>query len=110
PAQTHTYPTPPPADRPPRRASGLVVGVAVLALLVGGGAGALGGYLTAQSKVASAPSALDGPKPAKQASAPAPPGSVESVADKLLPSVVQLQTRTGEGSGFVIRQDGLIVT
>jgi putative serine protease PepD len=108
-AHTQTYPTPPAVDRPPRRGSGLVVGVAVLALLVGGGAGALGGYLTAGSKVASAPSALDAPKPAQQASTAAP-GSVESVADKLLPSVVQLQTRSGEGSGFVIRQDGLIVT
>jgi len=109
PAQTHTYPMPPTVERPPRRGSGLVVGVAVLALLVGGGAGALGGYLTAGSRVASAPSALDTPKPAKQAST-APAGSVESVADKMLPSVVQLQTRSGEGSGFVIRQDGLIVT
>jgi putative serine protease PepD len=109
PAQTHTYPMPPAVERPPRRGSGLVVGVAVLALLVGGGAGALGGYLTAASKVSSAPSALDTPKPAKQAST-APAGSVESVADKMLPSVVQLQTRSGEGSGFVIRQDGLIVT
>jgi putative serine protease PepD len=82
----------------------------VLALLVGGGAGALGGYLTAGSRTASAPSALDVPPPAKQASSPAPAGSVESVADKLLPSVVQLQTANGEGSGFIIRQDGLIVT
>ncbi|MEV4310758.1 trypsin-like peptidase domain-containing protein [Actinocrispum sp. NPDC049592] len=98
--------TPPP---PPRRSNGLVIGVAVLALLVGGGAGAVGGFITADNKIASAPSALDAPPPAKQASSAAP-GSVESVADKLLPSVVQLQTRSGEGSGFVIRQDGLIIT
>jgi putative serine protease PepD len=112
PAHTQNYPIPPQAQgqaQPPRRAKGLVAGVAVLALLVGGGAGALGGYLTADSKVGSAPSALDVAPPAKQAST-APAGSIESVADKLLPSVVQLQTRSGEGSGFVIRQDGLIVT
>jgi putative serine protease PepD len=110
PAHTQTYPTPPAPTPPPRRSNGLVIGVAVLALLVGGGAGALGGSLVADNKVATAPSSLDVQQPAKQASSPAPAGSVESVADKLLPSVVQLQTRSGEGSGFVIRQDGLIVT
>jgi putative serine protease PepD len=113
PPTTEAYP--PYAVRPqqtqqqPRRANGLVVGVAVLSLLVGGGAGALGGYLTAQSTSASAPSALDVPPPALQAGN-VPTGSVESVAEKVLPSVVQLRTRTGEGSGFVIRQDGLIIT
>ncbi|TCO58357.1 S1C family serine protease [Actinocrispum wychmicini] len=109
PAHTQTYPTPPPST-PPRRSSGLVVRVAVLALLVGGGAGAVGGLLVADRNARTAPSALDTAPPAKQASAPAPSGTVEAVADKLLPSVVQLRTRSGEGSGFVIRQDGLIVT
>ncbi len=109
PPNVPTYPTPPAPQPPPRRSNGLVIGVAVLALLVGGGAGAVGGFITADNKIASAPSALDVPPPAKQASSAAP-GSIESVADKLLPSVVQLQTRSGEGSGFVIRQDGLIIT
>jgi putative serine protease PepD len=111
PQQTQTYPTPPPHTpaSPPRRASGLVVGVAVLALLVGGGAGALGGYLVADHATAQAPSALDAPKAAQQASN-APEGTLEAVAQKVLPSVVQLRTQSGEGSGFVIRADGLIVT
>jgi putative serine protease PepD len=111
PQQTQTYPTPPPHTpaSPPRRASGLVVGVAVLALLVGGGAGALGGYLVADHNTALAPSALDVPKPAQQA-ANAPDGTIEAVAAKVTPSVVQLRTQSGEGSGFVIRADGLIVT
>nr|WP_042190420.1 trypsin-like peptidase domain-containing protein [Kibdelosporangium sp. MJ126-NF4]CEL19329.1 HtrA protease/chaperone protein [Kibdelosporangium sp. MJ126-NF4]CTQ94872.1 HtrA protease/chaperone protein [Kibdelosporangium sp. MJ126-NF4] len=110
PPTTQTYPTPPPPASPPRRAGGLVAGVAVLALLVGGGAGALGGYLVADRNTASAPSSLDVPKPASQAAANAPDGTVEAVANKLLPSVVQLRTQNGEGSGFVIRQDGLVVT
>lgn len=110
PTSTQTYPTPPPPASRPKRANGLVAGVAVLALLVGGGAGALGGYLVADNAAAKAPSALDVPKPPAQPAANAPDGTIEAVANKLLPSVVQLRTQNGEGSGFVIRQDGLIVT
>jgi putative serine protease PepD len=111
PQSTQTYPTPPPhtPSSPPRRANGLVAGVAVLALLVGGGAGALGGYLVADNAATQAPSALDVPKPAQQASN-VPDGTIEAVAQKVLPSVVQLRTQSGEGSGFVIRADGLIIT
>jgi putative serine protease PepD len=92
----------------------LVVGLTVLALLVGGGAGAAGGYLVADNKAGGpVTNALDENPPAKQTSA-APSGSVEAVAEKVLPSVVQLQVRgqssAGEGSGFVISSDGLIVT
>ncbi|MGX7825424.1 S1C family serine protease [Actinokineospora sp. 24-640] len=104
----------PQAAQAPKRSRGLVAGMTVLALLVGGGAGAAGGYLVADSRPSSSASALDLPKPAKQASTPAPDGSVEAVAAKVLPSVVQLQVRGqnsgGEGSGFVISADGLIVT
>jgi putative serine protease PepD len=91
-----------------------VAGVAALALLVGGGAGALGGYLVADS-TASAPvsNALDQKKPAEQTSS-APAGSVEAVAEKVSPSVVQLQVQSGssagEGSGFILSSDGLILT
>jgi len=87
----------------------------VLALLVGGGAGAVGGYLVAENNSSNAPvqNALDQPPPSEQTSA-APAGSVESVAEKVSPSVVQLKVRgqssAGEGSGFVISSDGLIVT
>jgi putative serine protease PepD len=93
----------------------------VLALIVGGAAGAAGGYLVADSRTASSgpvANALDAPPPARQTAA-APAGTVESAAEKVLPSVVQLQvqgrtaqgrTSAGEGSGFVISSDGLIVT
>ena len=111
-------PSRPQRDVPPRQerrgSGGLVAGIAVLALLVGGGAGAVGGYVVADN-TASAPvsNALDEKPPAQQTSA-APAGSVEAVAEKVLPSVVQLQVQgrssAGEGSGFIISSDGLIVT
>ncbi|RZS44677.1 putative serine protease PepD [Herbihabitans rhizosphaerae] len=102
-----------------RGASGLVTGMTVLALLVGGGAGAVGGYLAADSDkpAAASSTSLDTTAPAPPASqtAASPPGTIEAVAEKVLPSVVQIQVRSGQssgsgGSGFVISQDGLIVT
>ncbi|GAB3566056.1 trypsin-like peptidase domain-containing protein [Amycolatopsis endophytica] len=98
-----------------RRGPGkLVAGVAALALLVGGGAGAAGGYLTAQnSGGGSSYNALDQPAPAQQTTT-AQAGSVEAVAQKLSPSVVELQVSgqgaQGEGSGFVLSTDGYILT
>ncbi|WP_277682260.1 S1C family serine protease [Saccharomonospora azurea] len=91
-----------------------VAGVALLALLVGGGAGAAGGYLAADTAAGpSAPNALEQPPPAKQ-TGNVPEGSIESVAAKLEPSVVQLQVQgvgsANEGSGFVISEDGYILT
>ncbi|MGB3440003.1 MAG: trypsin-like peptidase domain-containing protein [Actinophytocola sp.] len=98
-----------------RRGHGaLVAGVAVLALLVGGGAGAVGGYLVADN-ASNAPitNALDQEPPAQQTSS-SPAGSVEAVAEKVSPGVVQLQVQgqssAGEGSGFIISSDGLILT
>jgi len=111
-------PVPPAPMREPQPARrggvGLVAGVAVLALLVGGGAGALGGYLVADSTSnSSVANALDQKKPAEQTSS-APAGSVEAVAEKVSPSVVQLQVQSrssaGEGSGFILSSDGLILT
>ncbi|NIH78433.1 trypsin-like peptidase domain-containing protein [Amycolatopsis viridis] len=107
---------PPPAVPHQRRGSGkLVAGVAVLALIVGGGAGAAGGYLTAQNSgsAGTAYNALNQPVPAQQTTT-AQPGSVEAVAQKLSPSVVELQVAgrsgQGEGSGFVLSTDGYILT
>ncbi|SFB48280.1 putative serine protease PepD [Amycolatopsis marina] len=112
------YPQPPGAQ--PRKSGGgkgpgkLVAGVALLALLLGGGAGGAAGYLVAGDATSGgAGNSLDAPQPAKQ-TGNAPAGSVESVAQKVLPSVVQLQVTgragSGEGSGFVISEDGYILT
>src|SRR2546421_9424346 len=76
------------APEPPRR-GGLVVGMTVLALIVGGAAGSVGGYLVANNQTAASPpagTAFDAPKPVKQTNT-APDGSVESAAEKVLPSV-----------------------
>ncbi|GHF01233.1 serine protease PepD [Amycolatopsis deserti] len=105
---------PAPAVPQQRRGPGkLVAGVAVLALIVGGGAGAAGGYLTAQNSGGASYNALEQPVPAQQ-TASAPAGSVEAVAQKLSPSVVELQVSgrsgQGEGSGFVLSTDGYILT
>ncbi|WP_216209842.1 S1C family serine protease [Amycolatopsis aidingensis] len=112
---TAIFPTPPDAGRRQQGGSGkIVAGVAVLALLLGGGAGGIAGYLVAEpAGGGSSVTALDQQPPAKR-TGNAPDGSVESVAQKVLPSVVQLRVTgragQGEGSGFVLSQDGYILT
>ncbi|MQA11571.1 MAG: PDZ domain-containing protein [Pseudonocardiaceae bacterium] len=97
-----------------RGSARLVAGVAVLALVVGGAAGAIGGQLVSggDSDGASV-SALEAPRPAKDASN-APAGSVESVAQKVTSSVVQLRVQgaqgNGEGSAIVLTSDGYLLT
>ncbi|MEU4246950.1 trypsin-like peptidase domain-containing protein [Amycolatopsis sp. NPDC026612] len=102
----------PPAPEPKRSGGKLLAGVALVALLVGGVAGGTVGYLTGGSSSPTG-NALDAPKPAQQ-TGNAPAGSVEAVAKKLSPSVVELQVSgqqgAGEGSGFVISTDGYILT
>ncbi|MGY6658088.1 trypsin-like peptidase domain-containing protein [Amycolatopsis sp. TRM77291] len=91
----------------------LLAGVAAIALVVGGVAGGTVGYLTGDASGGSAVNALDAPKPAQQ-TGNLPAGSVESVAQKLSPSVVELQVSgrsgAGEGSGFVLSTDGYVLT
>ncbi len=105
---------PPPVPPRPKGRGKVVAGVAALVLLVGGLSGGLGGYLGYNfANDSSAVSSLDAPRAASQ-TGNAPAGSVEDVANRLLPSVVQIQVVTragaGEGSGFVISSNGQIVT
>ncbi|HTI21336.1 MAG TPA: trypsin-like peptidase domain-containing protein [Kutzneria sp.] len=86
----------------------LVVGVAVLALLVGGGAGALGGYLVAANGAGSYSSLFSTSNAATASNVT--PGSVTDVANKVLPTVVEIKTQEGEGSGFIVSSDGEIIT
>jgi putative serine protease PepD len=118
------YPPPNPYGQPgtavynaappqPKRSGGkLLAGVALVALLVGGIAGGTVGYLTGGTS-GPAGNALNAPKPAQQ-TGNAPAGTVEAVAQKLSPSVVELQVSgqqgAGEGSGFVLSTDGYILT
>jgi putative serine protease PepD len=107
---TSVYPAPAPERK--RTGGKLLAGVALIALLVGGIAGGTVGYFTGGTS-GPAGNALDAPKPAQQ-TGNAPAGSVEAVAQKLSPSVVELQVSgqqgAGEGSGFVISTDGYILT
>ncbi|MER7013334.1 trypsin-like peptidase domain-containing protein [Saccharopolyspora sp. NPDC000359] len=103
---------PPPPQR--SRRSGLVAGVAALALVCGLVGGGVGGYVGYQfGDQGPGVTSLDESRPARSIST-APQGSVQQVAERVLPSVVQLQLVTargsGEGSGIVISDDGYILT
>ncbi|MCF6378893.1 trypsin-like peptidase domain-containing protein [Nocardioides KLBMP 9356] len=107
-------------QRPARsRRTGLAAAVLATSLLVGGGAG-LGGaavWDATHDGTAGTPSASASPSTSTVAnqttSAPAD-GSVESVAQKVLPSVVQIDVtgngEAGSGSGIILTSDGTILT
>ncbi|HWN33915.1 MAG TPA: trypsin-like peptidase domain-containing protein [Pseudonocardia sp.] len=117
-APPNTPPTVPPTTVPPttvlpadpapqpkggRRLAGMVA-VAVLAAAVGGG---VGGYVGHQSSSSSAVGTLSQPVPA---AGDLPTSPITQVAQKVLPSVVQLEGNAGEGSGVILSADGLILT
>jgi putative serine protease PepD len=95
-----------------RRSPLVLVSAALAALLVAGGVGGVVGYEAASAGGSgSNSSVLSGTTgSSSSSSAAAPAGSVEAVAQKVLPSVVQLRGASGEGSGIVISADGLILT
>ncbi|MGH3491595.1 MAG: S1C family serine protease [Actinopolymorphaceae bacterium] len=97
---------------PRRMAAATIVAVAVAAGLVGGGTGTAATYLLTRDQQAT-PTALDA-APGSQNASNAPPGSVQQVANKVLPSVVSISIATaqgnGNGSGIVLSADGLILT
>ncbi|WP_051898686.1 S1C family serine protease [Sciscionella sediminilitoris] len=105
-------------DRAPRHLrGGLFFGALLLVLVIGGLAGAVGGYLAGSneqpSTQAPTPNSLDAPPPAQHTAA-APAGTVEAAAQHVLPTVVELQSSGGRGgvtgSGVVFSHDGLILT
>ncbi|WEH34482.1 trypsin-like peptidase domain-containing protein [Streptomyces sp. AM 4-1-1] len=97
-----------------RRAGGLVVAVAVAALVAGGIGGALG-YVAADrndtgSSGSTTVAAGDSPRDFKRE-----PGTVAAVAAKALPSVVTIEAQGGNGeggtgTGFVYDKEGHILT
>ncbi|BDC71399.1 S1C family serine protease [Prescottella equi] len=116
---TGTLPTtgaPTPSTEPRRVGRTALVAGAVALALVSGGIGGVVGSLASSNNGSSAPvsNALDAPKPSTSPASNAPAGSVEAVAAKVVPSVVQIQvagTRgEGEGSGVILSSDGLIMT
>ncbi|MFC4603347.1 S1C family serine protease [Rhodococcus kronopolitis] len=106
--------TPGPA-KPKSGRSALVAGAIALALVSGGIGGAVGAMSTQNDNGgAGVTNALDQVRTNATPTANAPAGSVQSVASKVLPSVVQIQVvgarAEGEGSGVVLSSDGLILT
>ena len=95
-----------------RRSPLVLVAAALAALLVAGGVGGVVGYEAASAGGSGGSSSVLAGTTSSSSSpgAPAPAGSVEAVAQKVLPSVVQLRGASGEGSGIVISADGLILT
>src|SRR3954467_4778452 len=108
--------TPIPVMRKRSRTGAVVVGAAAVAVVSGGiGAAVLVNHSdpSAANSAATAATAA-APAPNQPVAGAAPSGSVEQVAAKVLPSVVKLQIKMGqgaeEGSGIVLSSDGLILT
>jgi putative serine protease PepD len=93
---------------------GPVAAVGLAAALLGGGIGGVAGYEAAAQRVpAASTGVLTQPLPPVDPDA-TPLSPVEAVAQRVLPSVVQLQVEGGggggEGSGIVLSADGVLLT
>lgn len=116
------FPAPASAGRAPRpRTWPLVVLAALVALVVGGGAGAAVAELVTPSKISTSPTAAPttgataGSTPSSAPTVPpAPAGSIAAVAAQLVPSVVSITVTTpqggDEGTGIILSPDGMILT
>ena len=118
-AHTQALPAQQPAEAaaPRRRRTGIAAAVVATSLVVGAGAG-IGGAAwwdsTQDEPAASAEADPVSTSQVSQTDAPAVEGSVESVAQKVLPSVVKIDVTTpqgsGSGSGIILTADGTILT
>ncbi len=105
---------PPPARQKRSRGGLMVVGALAIAVVSAG----IGGAAATVVELGSHSTTANGGRVIGAApSVPAanmPPGSVEQVASKVVPSVVMLETDLGrqseEGSGIILSSDGLILT
>jgi putative serine protease PepD len=110
-------PAPPPVGPPaqPRRASRapLIIGGAVVALVAGLIGGAVGASTSGEESTSSAPAASGSALPAPDTSPVTetrPPESIAGVAAQVLPGVTTIRTQTGSGSGFLISDEGYVLT
>lgn len=102
-----------PVTKPRKRArAGFLAVGAVVVAVVSGGIGAAA--VTEHTDHSAALRAAVAQAPMSPQAVSLPAGSVEQVAEKVMPSVVKLQIDTGresgEGSGIVLTSDGLILT
>ncbi|MET0700185.1 MAG: trypsin-like peptidase domain-containing protein [Mycobacterium sp.] len=106
-------PPPPPAPRKRSRAGALTAGAIAVAVVSAGIGGGVALLAHPENKAAGPGTSVLGAAPGVPA-ANVPPGSVEQVAAKVVPSVVTLETDIGraneEGSGIILSADGLILT
>lgn len=111
------FPTPPPARKPKRRLA-FAGSVVAASLLVGGAAGVGGAAVF--SALDDGPAGTSGSSSVQTAkvvdtpSTTAADGSVEAVAQEVLPSVVKIDVSgsqgSGSGSGIIMSSDGQILT
>lgn len=97
--------TPEPPSPDTSRWSGLITAAAMLILGVG-----LGWLLFSGSPESEIPPVTEPPAVAAESDADAAVEPVAAVAESLLPSVVQIETRGGLGSGVIYDSSGLILT
>ncbi len=119
PAAPPAPPTPGPAPRRRRRVA-FASGVVAASLLVGGAAGVGGAAAYSAFQDENGTSGSNGgttpttSKVVDTPSSPAADGSVEAVANKVLPSVVKIDVSgaqgAGSGSGIILSSDGRILT
>jgi putative serine protease PepD len=113
-AAENTGPQPEPVtdpDAPRRRLGPILVICLVTALLAGGLGGTLGFVFAIRSGVGAGVGAgLGTPSAAPPAAANRAPESLAGVAKKVLPSVVTVHVPNAIGSGFVVSQNGYIIT
>ncbi|NLE79409.1 MAG: PDZ domain-containing protein [Rhodococcus sp.] len=94
----------------------LVAGGLALALVSGGIGGAVGAWsVGSNGSGGSVTNSLDAPINSASPAVNAPSGTVQAVAEKVVPSVVQIEVAApggagGEGSGVILSSDGLILT
>jgi putative serine protease PepD len=106
------------SDRPAkaRKTGTLVAATTALALIAGFGGGYLGSEVSSNSAGAtdSSLTQLNTSAPVSDNRMPAPAGSIQAVASKVLPSTVSVlassNSSAGEGSGVILTADGLILT
>lgn len=125
PEQTRTLdmpPPPPPPEEPPEAAApaaperkpGRLVAGALALVLLAGGAGYLGGTLAGDGSTTSTSNTSTGTSLDTPTSSSLPAGTIEQVAEQVLPSVVQINFtaggESGSGTGVILSEDGQILT
>ena len=117
PAVAYARPIPPATPERKRRPGAFAASVVAAALLVGAGAGVGGAAVWTSQQDASSPSASAPRSTSPVVDTPAAAtgdGSVEQVAQSVLPSVVKIDVAgpegQGSGSGIILSSDGLILT